>query len=1145
MKKLVLRVLLLCSVLVTLAAAQSPAPMLLQKPSLSRTHIAFQFAGELWSVPRTGGEAKLLTSGPGVKSDPMFSPDGTFIAFTGDYDGNIDVYVMPAEGGVPKRLTHHPGIDEVVGWSADGKSVLFRSARNSYTSRFNRLFTVGFDGGLPHELPLPMAEMGTFSADGKRIAYVPRTNFRRLSAIAWKRYRGGMAAQVIIADLSDSSIVEIPHDGSQDWNPMWVGNKIYFISDRNGPATLYEYDLGDKQVKEVIKSNGQDIKSAAAGPGGIVYEQFGSLHLLDTATGSEKQLEIRVPADLPSIRPRFARVGEEVTNPSLSPSGARALFEAHGEILTVPVEKGDIRDLTNTAGVAERDPAWSPNGKWIAYFSDQSGEYELHLRTPDGMGEVKKIGLGAQPSFYYSPVWSPDSGKISYHDKRLTLWYVDVAKAAPVKIDTDTYEAPQRSLDPAWSPDSKWIAYTKRLTSHMHAVFVYSLEQGKSFHVTDGLSDARFPLFDKNGKYLYFTASTDAGPTTAWLDLSSLNRPVTRSVYITVLSKDLPSPLAPESDEEKSAEDKKPESDKPESSAAEEPGDKDAPNTEAAARQKDAAVTKGEAKKPPVTVKLDVENIGQRILALPIPARNYTGMWIGKAGTIFLAEHSPATSQRTAPDPTTVYRFDLEKRKVDKLLDGISDDFAVSFDGKKILYGKGERPRKWFVATVPPMKPESATVSAASVDSKPLNLETASVYVDPRAEWIQEYNEVWRVERDFLYDPNLHGLNLEAARKRFRPYVDALGSRQDLSYLFAEMLGDITVGHLYISMPRAPEAQRVRSGLLGADYTIENGRYRFAKVYHGENWNPELRAPLTEPGVNVQEGEYLLAVNGRELKGSDEIFQLFEGTGGKQVLLKVGKDPSGKGARLVTVVTIESETNLRNRAWIDANRRKVDELSGGRVAYVYLPNTSTVGYAHFDRYYFAQVGKEGVVIDERFNGGGSAADYFIDYLRRPLMNYWMTREGQDFTTPMGSIFGPKAMIINQYAGSGGDALPWYFRHANLGPLVGKRTWGGLVGIYDYPRLLDGGMVTAPRVAFYTPKGEWDVENHGVAPDIEVELTPKAWREGHDPQLERAVQVVLDQLNRNPLPVAKRPAFPDYNRRDASEQGVNAGSKNKP
>ena len=1125
MKNSLARLFLIIAVFVCALSARASGPLLMQKPTLSKTHIAFSYAGDLWLVAREGGEARLLTSGDGTKTDPVFSPDGNMIAFSGDYDGNVDVYVMPSEGGVPRRLTHHPAVDEVVGWSPDGKSVLFRSSRNSY-SRFNRLFTVSLEGGLPHELPLPTAEFGAFSPDGKRIAYVPVDNNRRLSAIGWKRYRGGKASRVWIANLSDLGLDQVPRETSNDGNPMWVGGKIYFLSDRNGPFTLFSYDLKDKKVEQALASNGADIKSASAGPGAIVYEQFGSLNLFDPATGKSKSVAVTVPADLPNVRPHFKKVENEISSAMLSPSGARAVFAAHGEVLTAPAEKGDIRNLTNTPGVMERDPSWSPDGKWVAYFSDESGEYQLFLKNPDGMGEARKISLGTPASFYYDPLWSPDSKKIAFSDKRLNLWYLDLAKGTPVKIETDTYDAPQRTLDPVWSPDSRWIAYSKTLTSHMHAIFAYSLEQAKSFQLTDGLSDARFPAFDQKGQYLYFTASTDVGPTTGWLDLSSANRPVTRSAYLMVLRKDQASPLAPESDEEKSAaDDAKQDADKtakPDEKAEQEPG-----SAEEKAKAQDARAAKS-VKSEGVVVRIDAENIGQRIVAMPIPPRDYSQLVAGKAGTIFLIEDSP----RRGPDQlNTLWRFDLTSRKPEKLMDG-ANDFTLSFDGKKMLYSKGRREnRKWFISSATaPARGEGGP--AAGKPETPLALTKMEVRVDPRAEWKQEYNEVWRIERDFFYDPNLHGLDLAATKKQYEPYLENLGSRYDFSYLLAEMLGEITVGHMYIRTPPEPPAEQGKVGLLGAEYTIENGRYRFQKIYQGENWNPQLRAPLTQPGVNVQEGEYLLAVNGRELRGTDEIFELFEGTADKSTVLKIGPTANGKGAHNVTVVPIESEAALRNRAWIEGNLLKVEKLSGGRLAYVYLPDTGFGGYTSFNRYFFAQVGREGAVIDERFNGGGAAADYVIDYLRRPLQNYWMTREGQDFTTPVGAIFGPKAMITNMYAGSGGDALPWYFRDAKLGPLVGTRTWGGLVGIYDYPELMDGGGVTAPRVAFYNRTGEWDVENHGVAPDYEVEITPKDWASGHDPQLEKAVALVMDALKKNPLPVAKRPAFPNYHNQPA-------------
>jgi tricorn protease len=1122
--------------IVLLLPARAAGPLLLQKPTLSTSHIAFSYAGDLWLVPREGGLARLLTSGSGTKTGPVFSPDGSMIAFTGDYDGNVDVYVMPAQGGVPRRLTYHPAVDEVVGWSPDGNQVLFRSTRNSYAG-FNRLFTVSLQGGLPRQLPLPTAEFGSFSPDGKHIVYVPVDNNRRLSAMAWKRYRGGRVSRIWMASLSDLGAQELPRDNSNDANPMWVGNKVYFLSDRNGPFSLFAYDLESKKVEQVLSNNGADIKSASAGPGAIVYEQFGSLGLFDVASGKSKILSVTVPADLPNVRPHFKKVEDEIATANLSPSGARAVFEAHGEILTVPAEKGDVRNLSRTPGVMERDPAWSPDGKSVAYFSDESGEYQLFIKSPDGMGEPRKIALGASPSFYYDPIWSPDSKKIAYTDKRLNLWYVDLANSTPVKVDTDTYDAPQRTLDPVWSPDGRWIAYTKKLSSHMRAVFAYSLEQGKSLQLTDGLSDARFPVFDQKGQYLYFTASTDAGPTTGWLDLSSMNRLVTRSVYLIVLRKDQPSPLAPESDEEKAADESKPDPDK--APAAKQDDKADEPvNPEEKAKAQDAKAASS-ARAEAVNVRVDAESMDQRILALPIPAQNYSRLAAGKAGVIFLVE-SPSRPGPDQDQQNTLWRFDLATRKPEKVLDGVGA-FMLSFDGKKMLYSKG-RPasRKWYIGSaIAPARAEGPTAPGGKPDT-PLNLAAMEVLVDPRAEWKQEYAEVWRIERDFFYDPKLHGLNLPATKRQYEAYLENVGSRVDFNYLLAEMLGELSVGHMYIRMPFNPPPDHARVGLLGADYSIENGRYRFSHIYHGENWNPQLRAPLTQPGVNVQQGDYLLAVNGKELLAADEVFELFEGTANKATVLRVSSSPDGKNPRNLTVVPIENEQALRNRAWIDENRRKVDQLSGGRVAYVYLPDTGLGGYSAFNRYFFAQLGRQGAVIDERFNGGGAAADYVIDYLRRPLQNYWMTRDGQDFTTPVGAIFGPKAMIINMYAGSGGDALPWYFRDAKLGPLVGTRTWGGLVGIYDYPQLMDGGGVTAPRVAFYNRNGQWDVENHGVPPDYEVELTPKEWAAGRDPQLEKAVALVIDGIKKNPLPVAKRPEFPNYHAEPGGAVPASAG-----
>jgi len=1082
---------------------QADPPLLLRHPAVSRTEVVFSYADSLWIASRDGGDARRLTTG-GHETNPVFSPDGTLVAFTGEYDGNQDVYLVPATGGVPRRLTYHPGRDEVVGWTPDGKHVLFASMRKAHAYGVVQLFMVPVAGGFPSELPLPRAVEGTFSPDGRRLAYVPTVQWQR----AWKRYRGGQTKPIWIANLADSGIeATIPRANSNDFNPMWVGDTIYFLSDRNGPVTLFAYNTKSKEVKQVIKNDGLDIKAASAGPGAIVYEQFGSLHLLDLGSGRNRKLELRVVGDIADVRPHFQKIEpKRIQSAAISPSGARAVFAARGEILTVPAEKGDIRNLTNTPAVVERDPAWSPDGKSIAYLSDASGEYALHIREQNGMGEVRKIGLGSPPTFYYSPTWSPDSKKIAYTDKRLSVWYVDLERKTPVHVDSDTYAGPSQ-LNPVWSPDSRWLAYTKQLHNHLRAVFIYSLDQNKTYQATDGMSDALFADFDKEGKYLYFTASTDVALNTGWLDMSSLSRPVTRSVYVMVLKKDLPSPLQPESDEEK-------------------PEEKKADGKETTGKDPSAEKDK-EKPKEPVKVEIDFENISQRILALPIPARNYYGLSAGKTGVLFLVEGPPVDPidfEEGGP-AQTLHKFDLKTRKTEKILENING-FNLSFNGEKMLYRQKDQ---WFITKAE--KPAEGPPKPG--EGGPLKLEAMEIYVDPRAEWKHMYYQVWRDERDFLYDPDLHGLDLEAAKKKYEPYLEAIASRDDLNYLFEEMLGEITIGHMFVGGGDRPEVKKVKGGLLGADYTIENGRYRFARVFNGENWNPKLRAPLTQPGVNVAAGEYLLAVNGREMNGSDNVYSFFEETAGKQVVLKVGPNPDGTGSRELTVVPVDDELGLRNLAWIEGNRRRVDEMTGGRVAYVYLPDTYSGGYTNFNRYYFAQVGKEAAIIDERFNRGGDIADYIIDYLRRPLLSFWTLREGQDITTPIEAIFGPKVMIINEMAGSGGDAMPWMFRKTGIGPLIGKRTWGGLVGHYTNPAdLLDGGFTGTPNLAFYTTNGTWDVENHGVPPDIEMEYDPKAVREGHDPQLEKAVEVVMQLLNKNPVPAPRRPAYPNYNHHPA-------------
>ncbi len=1096
---------LIICISMSFVAADSKVPLLIQQPTLSDKEIAFVFAGDLWSVPRNGGEAQRLTTGPGLESNPVFSPDGSMIAFTGEYDGNVDVFVIPATGGIPKRLTWHPAADTVLGWTPDGKRVLFASNRESYAP-FRELYTVDLNGAFPEKVPLGMGSEAAFSPDASRMAYVPQGR----AFTVWKRYRGGRATAIWLAALSDSSIEKVPRTDSNDFNPMWAGTKVYFLSDRNGAVTLFSYDTRSKQVKEEIHNTGLDIKSASAGPGAIVFEQFGGLNLFDLKSGKSKPVPVTLSGDLLEVRDRTISVARRLRGAHVSPNAARAVFEARGEVVTVPAEKGDPRNLTNTTGVMEREPAWSPDGKTISYFSDESGEYALHLAPQTGAGPVTKMPLS--PGFYRAQQWAPDSKKISFVDSHMQIWYVDLESKKTTQVDKERYYNLGGDFAPVWSPDSKWLAYAKRLKNYMYAIHVYSLAEGKSYQVTDGMSDARYPVFDNAGKYLYFVASTDSGPSLQ-PEVGSFSHAVTASLYLVVLPKSEPSPFAPESDEEKSPEDRKPDAVK-----ADTP-----PKADVA---KPAPSTK------PVEVKIDMENIGQRILSMPLPPRRYVGLQVGKPGVLFALE-SPQTAPG-GPGGLNIHRYDLKTRRADVALSGVSF-FEVARNGEKMLLRQGEN---WFIRNLPPAPPAGGGASGGGAPGGSMQagvggggqLQIAGIEVkmSPAAEWRQMFHEVWRIERDFFYDPGFHGLDLNAAEKLYEPYLAGIGSRSDLNYLFAEMLGNMVVGHLGVGGGEQPEVRRVQTGLLGCDFKIENGRYRFARVYNGENWNPGLTAPLTQPGVNVTAGEYLLAVGGRNLAANDNVYSFFEGTAGKQTVIRVGSDPSGANARDVTVVPTGSEYRLRNLAWIEENRRKVDQATNGRVAYIYLPDTSLGGFTNFNRYFYAQTRKEGAIVDERFNGGGNLATDVIEWLSRRLLSSVATRDGDDEIQPQGLIAGPKVMLINESAGSGGDAMPWYFRRAGVGKLIGKRTWGGLIGRAGAPGLMDGGGVTAPSSGVWDPQeSKWIAENVGIAPDIEVEQDPRQIRQGRDPQLEKAIEVVMAELAKSPAKPLKRPPFPKY------------------
>ncbi|HEY9517554.1 MAG TPA: PDZ domain-containing protein, partial [Gemmatimonadaceae bacterium] len=1005
------------------APAQSDAPLLLREPALSADQICFTFASDIWLVPRAGGTARRLTASPDAESGCSFSPDGKLVAYTGTTGTNPDVFVIPTAGGTPKQLTFHPGADLVRGWTPDGR-VLFVSGRSSYTlssMSTSRLFVQAVDAVAPTAVDLPNGWDGAFSPDGKRLAYMPIANANEI----WKRYQGGRTTSIWIARLADASIERVPRDNSTDKQPMWVADTIFFLSDRDGATTLYSYDLASKRIAKRIDNKGLDIKNASAGPGGIVLEQFGAIRLYDLTTGKDAAIPIRLDGELTGARPHWVSVSDKLQHPALSPTGVRAAFEARGEIITVPARKGDARNITGTEGITERFPIWSPDGQTLAYFSDSGGPYHLEIRGQTGMGPSRRIALDGDSTYFYTPVWSPDGKRIAYSDSRSWIWIADVATGKVTRVDADPLGAGfnDGGTQLAWSPDSRWLSYSRSIANRLGAVFVYDVTHGKSTQVTDGMSDARSPAFDASGKYLYFTASTDAGPASDF-SMTTFDHPVTRSLYAIVLPRDLPSPMAPESDEEEAKAD----------SAA-----------RSAARAAAGDVRGARAAKPdkadsttaaPEPVRIDFDAIDQRTVALPAAPKGYVAVVPGKEGILILAEDPlvPVDLQDGGPPQLALYKFDLGKRKTTPLIDGVSA-FDLSRDGQKLLYKVRDA---WAIASIEsPVTPGDSAIATDDIQ----------VATNPRAEWREMYHEAFRLQRAFFYDPNYHGLDLAATERYYARWLDGLGSRDDLDYLFREIFGNLTVGHLFVipadeDAPRAP-----RNGLLGADYTIENGRWRFARVYAGENWNPGFTAPLTQPGVNVQAGEYLLAVNGQELTSADNVDHALAGTARKSVVLRVGANANGTGARDVTVVPLASETMLRHLAWIDANRRTVDKLSGGKLAYIYVPNTAGAGYTRFNRYFFAQQDKYGAVVDERFNGGGNIADYMIHYLQRDRpFNYVAARYGDPLPIPAGAIYGPKVMLINEYAGSGGDEFPWLFRRFKVGQIVGTRTWGGLVGI---------------------------------------------------------------------------------------------------
>ncbi|MGH7592819.1 MAG: S41 family peptidase [Gemmatimonadales bacterium] len=1068
------------------AIAEAQSTRLLHQPDISTRDVAFAYAGDIWIVPRTGGNARRLTSSPVIEKDPHFSPDGKWIAFTGEYGGNDDVYVVAVDGGTPRRLTWHPGPDQVCGWTPDGQRIVFVSTRTGVPDGEPKLWSVALVGGLPEPLRVPRAQSGAVSPDGQSIAY----QLVRPWEAEMRNYRGGQNQPIRVLNLKNNSVEKLPWTDSRDQQPVWLGNTIYFISDRDWTNNVWAYDTRARTLKQITHYADFEVESVNAGAGAVTYEQAGDVHLYDPATGADQTLDIRATGDFPWAMPHAVDVAKSLSQPQLSPTGVRALFDGRGDVFTVPTDKGTWRNLTRSSGIADRTPVWSPDGKRIAWFSDASGEYQLMVGDQDGLNIPRAYAV-EHPTTFYAPQWSPDGSRILFSDADMNLHLVELATGKDTRVDQDNYTWPDRDMGPTWSPDSRWIAYTKRLPgSQFHAVFLYSLSDGSVHQLSDGLSDVIAPAWDKSGKYLLFLASTDFALNTGWLDMSSFEHPVQRGVYLAVLSRRDRSPLLPESGDEPADSAKQP---KPDSAAH-----SGTPDTAA--------------------VHVDFDGISQRIVALKVPSRDYVALRAGKAGEWFYVERVPNRAD-------VLHRYDLSDRKAIDFIPATTSAYALSFDGKKLLYqgatGAGQPSGRWAVvdATGAPPAPDKGVLATDALKLDP----------DPIAEWHQIFNEAWRIERDYLYVSNMNGADWPALKRKYEAFLPWVRHRGDLSALLSQMQGELTVGHSFVGGGDLPKTDALPVGLLGADLEVADGHYRLRKIYTGENWNPDLQAPLSAPGVVVHEGDYLLAVNGRDLAAPDNPYAPFTGTVGQQVQIRVNDRPVLDGSRLVTVVPIASEAGLRTRDWVESNRRTVDRLSAGKLAYVYVPNTGGEGYVSFNRYYFAQQGKQGAVIDERFNHGGSVADYMVDIMSRQLHGYFNERLGNRttaVTTPGAAIWGPKVLLINEMSGSGGDMFPYMFRQLSLGPLIGTRTWGGLVGWGGEPALIDGGFISAPSIGFYNPEGQWDVENKGVAPDIAVEENPVEQIAGHDNQLERAVTEALRLLREHPVVLKPQPPAPD-------------------
>jgi tricorn protease len=1080
----------------TPAATAAQETRLLRQPTISDTHIAFAHGGDLWIVDRDGGEARRLTSTPAVESDPFLSPDGLLLAFSSDRSGDWAVYVMPAAGGDATRLTWYPGSARARGWTPDGERVLYATNRETAPVPHDRLWTVSPQGGPSEPLPAPFGHRGWYAPDGRRLVVDRVSRWDE----EWRGYRGGQNTALVLLDLETLDEVLLPNERSTDVHPVWLGDRIYFLSDRDWLSNVWSYDVTSGALEQVTRFTDVDVKTLSGHDDVLVYEQDGWIHRLDPATGESRKLDITIRGDFPWAMPRWVDASRSVREAALSATGQRAVMEARGDIFTVPVEHGSVRNLTRSPGAADRAPVWSPDGERVAWFSDDGSGYRLVVGSQDGLSELRSYDIG-ESKMAWAPAWAPNGNNIAFVDDRLRIRVIWLDSGTIITADTDGLLGSRTAPGPVWSPDSRYLAYAKSFPNHLRRIVVWSLETGQAQPVTDALAHAVSPAWDRDGRHLWFLASTELGRAAGWANTSSIAASPRYGAYVTVLRADDPSPFSLRSSEEPAA---------GAGAGAGGAGAGAGAGAGGAAADSGAAGRSGKVAGGE-SVRIDFAGIERRIVPLPMPVRAYASLVAGPAGSAFIGE------QVDGQPGLVLHKFTLAGREAKEFVRGVTRQ-AVSGDGNKLMFQAGGQWRVVETARTP-----DATGGRLSVDLQ--------ARVDPRAEWRQIFEESWRYQRDFFYDPGTHGADWDAVRERYEPLIEHVRHRSDLNYVIDQVNGELAVGHSFVRGGDMPEVESARSAALGADLVASDGRWRISRIYTHESWNPTLTAPLDRPGVRVAEGYWLLGVDGVELTDRDDPYRLLDGTRGRQTVLHVNDRPDAAGAWTVTVEPTGSEVALRQRAWVEDNRRRVDELSDGRLAYVWVPNTGAPGVVSFDRYYFSQQDREGAVIDERFNGGGLLDDYMVDLMNRQLRAA-ITNEaagGVPMRLPAG-VLGPKVMVINEMAGSGGDYLPWVFSRLGIGPLIGTRTWGGLVAACGPYPMVDGGGVTSPCNAVFEPGVGWVGENVGIPPDIEVRMDARAVAEGRDPQLERAIREALAAVEREGAPAIEIPAHPRPARR---------------